>query len=76
VLFFEELQCFYTHLKGAVWHKVDVPHPKTMRGRQYSLKQQTEFNLKNKVLAPLASNIIDSLTQAILHLLFTYMGPL
>jgi hypothetical protein len=27
VVFSKELQCFYTHLKGAVWHQVDVPQP-------------------------------------------------
>jgi hypothetical protein len=47
---------------------------KTLRARQYSFKQQTQFKLQNKVLAALASNIIDSLTQATLHLLFSFEG--
>jgi hypothetical protein len=47
---------------------------KTLRGRQYSLKQQTQFKLQNKVLAPLASNMNDSLTEATLHLPFNCMG--
>jgi hypothetical protein len=43
---------------------------KTLRGRQYSLKQLTQFQLQNKVLAPPASNIFDSLKQATLFLPF------
>jgi hypothetical protein len=32
--------------------------------------------MQKNVLAPLASNIIDSLTQATLQLQFSYKGPL
>jgi hypothetical protein len=31
---------------------------KTLRGRQYSFKQETQIKLQNKVLGPLASNIM------------------
>jgi hypothetical protein len=48
---------------------------KKLRARQYSFKQQTQFQLQNKVLAPLASNMNDSLTEATLHLPFSCMGP-
>jgi hypothetical protein len=48
---------------------------KTLRGRHNSLKQQTQFKILNKMLGPLASNINDSLTQAILHLPFTCREP-
>jgi hypothetical protein len=47
---------------------------KTLRGRQYSFKQQTQIKLQNKVLGTLASNINDSLTEAALHLPFSFMG--
>jgi hypothetical protein len=47
---------------------------KTLRGRQYSFKEQTQFKMLNKVLDPLASNINDSLPQATLCLPFTCMG--
>jgi hypothetical protein len=49
---------------------------KKLRVRQYSLRQQTQSQLQNTVLAPRPSNIIDSLTQATLHLPFSCMGPL
>jgi hypothetical protein len=48
---------------------------KTLRDRQYSFKDQTQIQLQNKVLGPLASNINDSLTEATLHLPFSCMGP-
>jgi hypothetical protein len=48
---------------------------KTLRGGHNSLKQQTQFKILNKMLGPPASNINDSLTQAILHLPFTCRGP-
>jgi hypothetical protein len=35
---------------------------KTLRVRQYSLKQGTQFNMLNKVLDPLACNTYGSLT--------------
>jgi hypothetical protein len=35
---------------------------KTLRVRQYSLKQVTQFNMLNKVLDPLACNTYGSLT--------------
>jgi hypothetical protein len=43
----------------------------TMRGRHYSLKQQTQFTMTNKVIDPLAYNINDFLRRAtvFLHLL-------
>jgi hypothetical protein len=47
---------------------------KTLRVRQYSLKQQTQFTVLNKVLDPLASNINDSLPRATVLLPFTWMG--
>jgi hypothetical protein len=36
---------------------------KTLRGRQYSFKQLTQFTMLNRELDPLASNIKDSLTR-------------
>jgi hypothetical protein len=48
---------------------------KTLRDRQHSFKDQTQIQLQNKVLGPLASNINDSLTEATLHLPFSCMGP-
>jgi hypothetical protein len=27
MIFLEELRCFFFHIKGAVLHKVDIPHP-------------------------------------------------
>jgi hypothetical protein len=47
---------------------------KKLRVRQYSLRQQTQFQLQKNMLAPLASNIIDSLTQATLQLQFSLWG--
>jgi hypothetical protein len=77
VVFCKELQCFYTHLKGAVFSQSWCSSTrKTLRGQQYSLKQQTQYKLQKKVLAPLASNIIVSLTLATLHRPFSCMGPL
>jgi hypothetical protein len=43
----------------------------TLRGRQDSWKQHTQFKFQNNVLAPLVSNIIDSLTEATLQLPFS-----
>jgi hypothetical protein len=48
---------------------------KTMRGRQYSLTQQTQIKPQNKALGPLASNMNDSLTEATLHFAFSCMCP-
>jgi hypothetical protein len=47
---------------------------KTLRGRQYSFKQQIQFTILNKMLDPLGSNINDSISQATLHFPFTCMG--
>jgi hypothetical protein len=47
---------------------------KTMRGRQYSLTQQTQIKPQNKALGPLASNMNDSLIEATLHFPFSCMG--
>jgi hypothetical protein len=46
-----------------------------LRGSQYSFKQQTQIKLKNKVLGPLPSNMIDSLIEATVPLLFSSIGP-
>jgi hypothetical protein len=48
---------------------------KTLRGRQYSFKQETQIKLQNKVLGPLAFDMNDSLTEATLHLPFSCIGP-
>jgi hypothetical protein len=48
---------------------------KTMRGRQYSLTEQTQIKLKNNSLGLLASIMNHSLTEAILQLPFSWMGP-
>jgi hypothetical protein len=48
---------------------------KTLRGRQYSLKQQIQIKLQNKVLGLLASDMDDSLTKAALQLPFSCIGP-
>jgi hypothetical protein len=48
---------------------------KTLRGRQYSFKQQTQIKLPNKVLGPFASNVNDSVTEATLHVPFSCIGP-
>jgi hypothetical protein len=48
---------------------------KTLRGRQYSFKQQTQIKLQNKVLGPFASNVNDSLTEATLPVPFSCIGP-
>jgi hypothetical protein len=48
---------------------------KTLRGRQYSFKQQTQIKLQNKVLGPFASKVNDSLTEATLHVPFSCIGP-
>jgi hypothetical protein len=47
-----------------------------LRGRQYFFTQHTRIKPQNKALAPLASNMNDSLTKATLHLPFNCMGPL
>jgi hypothetical protein len=44
---------------------------KTLRSRQYSFKEQTEFTMVKKLLDAPGSNINDSLKQATLHLSFT-----
>jgi hypothetical protein len=48
---------------------------KMLRGRQYSLKQQTQMKLQNKVLGPLAWNMNDSLTEATLQLPLSCILP-
>jgi hypothetical protein len=48
---------------------------KTLRGIQYSFKQETQINLQNKVLGPLAFDMNDSLTEATLRLPFSCIGP-
>jgi hypothetical protein len=47
---------------------------KTLRGRQYSFKQLTQFIMLNNMVDPLASNINDSLTRSTVLLAFTCMG--
>jgi hypothetical protein len=49
---------------------------KTLRGRQYSFKQQIQIKLQNKVLGLLASDMDDSLTKAALQLLSVLSGHL
>jgi hypothetical protein len=48
---------------------------KTLRGRQYSFKQQIQIKLQNKVLGLLASDMDDSLTKAALQLPFSCIVP-
>jgi hypothetical protein len=47
---------------------------KTLRSRQYSLKQLSQFTMLNKLLGHVASNIHDSLTRATRNLPFACMG--
>jgi hypothetical protein len=47
---------------------------KTLRCRQYSLKQKTQFKILNKEQDHFDFNINDSLTQDSLHLPFPCMG--
>jgi hypothetical protein len=44
----------------------------TLRGTQYSFKEQTEFTILTKLLDPLFSNIKDSLTKTAVFLPFTW----
>jgi hypothetical protein len=37
---------------------------KTLRGRQYSFTQLTQFTMLNKLVAPFLSNMYDSLTRS------------
>jgi hypothetical protein len=37
---------------------------KTLRGRHYSLKQQTQFTMVNKLIDPLSSDINDGLNKS------------
>jgi hypothetical protein len=48
---------------------------KTLRGRQYSLKQQTQMKLQENLVGPLASNMNVSLTEDTLHLPFSCIWP-
>jgi hypothetical protein len=48
---------------------------KTLRGRQYSLKQQTQIKLQHKVVGPLDSNMNVYLTEATLHLPLSCIWP-
>jgi hypothetical protein len=67
-------QCLFLWLVWAILNKVDVTQlMKTLRGRQYSFKQQTEFTMLNKVLDPLPSNISDSLTRTTMLLPFPWI---
>jgi hypothetical protein len=69
------MQCWFHSLEREDFAQKWYSSPmKTLRGRKYSFKEQTQFTIENKVLDPLVSNINDSLTQASLHLPFTCMG--
>jgi hypothetical protein len=41
---------------------------KTLRGRQYSLIQQTQFTMLSKLIDPLSSNMKDSLRRTTMFL--------
>jgi hypothetical protein len=60
-------------LRGLFCTKVISPTMRTLRGRQYSFKQLTQFTMLKKVLGCLASNINDSLTRATVLLPFTWI---
>jgi hypothetical protein len=51
------------------------PTQENAESRQYSLKQQTQIKLQNKVLGPVASNMNASLTEATVQLPLSYILP-
>jgi hypothetical protein len=72
MLLLQEMQCFSLSLEwGDSAQRWCCSSRKALRGIQYSLKEQTEFNILTKLLDPLVSNIKDSLTnfQFFSHLL-------
>jgi hypothetical protein len=65
-------------LNGVIWHEGDVPHTKTLSGRQYSFQQVTPFSSGTKVLDPTPSKIDSFLTRDTVFVPFTRMelfGP-
>jgi hypothetical protein len=69
MILLQQLHWFFLSLEWGDLAKRWCSSPlKTLRGRQYSIKQHTQFTMLNKVLDALASNIKDSLIQA--HCIF------
>jgi hypothetical protein len=74
IILLQELQCTFYSLVWSYFAQNWCSSPmKTLRRRQYSFKQLTQFTMMNKVLYPLASNINDSPTRATVLLPFTWM---
>jgi hypothetical protein len=75
MILFQQLQCSFDSLEWGDFAKRWWSSPMiTLRGRQNSFKQLTEFTMLNTLLDPLASNINDSLTRPTVLLPFTWMG--
>jgi hypothetical protein len=69
----KEIECFLHSLERGYLAQSWCSSPmKTLRGRQYSIKQLTQFTVLGKVLDRLASNINDSLTRDTVLLPFTW----
>jgi hypothetical protein len=63
------MPCWFHSLERGDFAQRWYPSPmKTLTGRQYSLKQLTQFKMLNKVLDPIDSNINDFLTRATVFL--------
>jgi hypothetical protein len=72
MLLLQEPQCFSHSLeRGDSAQRWCCSSKKTLRGRQFSFKEQTEFTILTMLLDPLVSNIKESLTnlQFFSHLL-------
>jgi hypothetical protein len=72
MLLLQELQCFSFSLEwGDLTQRWYCSSRKTLRGTQYSFKEQTEFTIVTEFLDHLGSNIKDSLRklQVFSHLL-------
>jgi hypothetical protein len=74
MLILKELQCFSHSLEwGNSAQRWCCSSRKTLRGRQYSFREQTDITIWTKLLDPLVSNIKDFLTRAAVLLPFTCM---
>jgi hypothetical protein len=72
----QELQWSFNSLEWGDFAKRWCSSPmKTLRGKQYSFKELTEFTILNKFLDPLPSNIGNCVTRATVLLPFTCRGP-